>query len=148
MIDKRVLERVQRLLELPALIVPLERQRTALRAERRTTEAKVVRQRVLVLNELIDQDERYKSASNQKERDLLMEAALHGDDQWCELSERIDQLTTTIERVEADLSGLDHERKALKAALEREYASVIEQLHSDRILADVATSRKVRGVDA
>jgi len=73
-IDKRVLERVQRLLELPALIVPLERQRTALRAERRTTEAKVVRQRVLVLNELMDGDERYKSASNQKERDLLMEA--------------------------------------------------------------------------
>ncbi|GEM_PF-2654814 len=147
-VDKNTLERVQRILELPSLIGPLERQRVALRAERRTTEAKVARQRVLVLNEVIDLDERYRAAANQKERDVLMDAALHADDQWCELVERVDQLTTTIERVEADLSVLDHERKALKAALEREYASIIEQLLSDKVLADAASSRRLRGVEA
>lgn len=147
-VEKLVLERVRRILELPALIAPLERQRVALRAERRTTESKLGRQRVVVLMETMDLDEHYKAASNQRERDVISEAALHGDDAWSELSERVAQLTTTIERVDADLSVLNHERKALKAALEREYASIIEQVHSDRILADAASSRRVRGVDA
>lgn len=145
MIDKVVLERVRRILELPEEIGKLERQRVALRAERRTTERKLVTQAALVQRETIQLDADYKAAGNQKERDVLLLAALHGDDAWEELSERVAQLTTTIERVEADLSVLDHERKALKAALEREYAAVIEELHSDRILADAASSRSVRG---
>lgn len=148
MIDKVVIERVQRILALPPEILALERQRTALRAERRTTEGKLKKQTTLVLRETIQLDDDYAAAKNQRERDVLLDAALHNDDVWCELTERVAQLTTTLDRVEADLSGLDHERKALKAALEREYAAVIEQLHSDRILADVATSRKVKGVDA
>lgn len=148
MIDKVVLERVQRILALPDEIRSLERQRVALRAERRGVEGRLARQAALVQRETIQLDAEYAAASNQRERDVLLLAALHNDDAWSELSERVAQLTTTVERVEADLSGLDHERKALKAALEREYAAVIEQLHSDRVLADVATSRRLRGVDA
>lgn len=148
MIDKVVIQRVQRILELPPEIAKLERQRVALRAERRTADAKLAKQTTLVQRETIQLDDDYKAAANQKERDVLLLASLHNDDVWCELTERVAQLTTTLERVEADLSALDHERKALKAALEREYAAVIEQLHSDRILADAATSRKLKGVDA
>ncbi len=43
--------------------------------------------------------------------------------------------------------ALDHERKALKAALEREYADIIEQLHSDQTLAS-AIARNRGGVAA
>lgn len=148
MIDRKIIERVQRILALPEEIGKLERQRVALRAERRTAERKLKKQATLVRAETIQLDDDYKNTSNQKERDVFLEAALHNDDVWVELSERVDQLTTTIERVEADLSTLDHERKALKAALEREYAAVIEELHSDRLLADVASSRRLKGVDA
>lgn len=148
MISKEVLGRVQRILELPAEIEKLERQRVALRAERRTTDGKLQRQTTLVQRETIQLDDDYRAAGNQTERNVMLQAALHNDDVWCELTERMAQLTTTIERVDADLSVLDHERKALKAALEREYAAVIEQLHSDRLLADAATSRKLKGVDA
>lgn len=148
MIDKQIIERVKRILELPELIGKLERQRVALRAERRTTKRKLDAQATLVQRETIQLDDDYQQAANQKERDVLLDAALHNDDTWLELAERVDQLTTSIEKADAELSTLDHERKALKAALEREYAAIIEQLHSDRILADAASSRRIRGVDA
>lgn len=148
LVGQAVLEQVQRLLELPVEIARLERQRVALRAERRSVEDRLARQRIVVLMEAFDLDPSYKVAKNQVERTVLLEGALHNDDVWSELAERVAQLTTTIERVEADLSALDHERKALKAALEREYASIIEQVLSDRMLADAVTGRRVRAGEA
>lgn len=147
LVDKDVLDQVQRLLALPREIDPLERQRTALRAERRTTEGKLARQRTIVLGELLD-DSRYGAAKAERERQILSDLALHNDDDWSALTERVDQLTTTIERVEAELRVLDHERKALKASLEREYAAIIERILSDRMLTDAASSQRLRGVDA
>lgn len=147
LVERDVLERVQRLLALPAELEALERQRTALRAERRTTEVKLTRQRTIVLGELLD-DERYRAAKAERERAILTDLALHNDDDWSGLSERVDQLTTTIERVEAEIRVLDHERKALKAALEREYASVIEQILSDKFLADAVAAQRLKGANA
>lgn len=142
MLDAAVTRRVQRILEIPGLIDPLLRKRTALRAERRTAERKLKAQASLVRSETL-RDADYLAASNQTERDILLEAALHNDDAYLELSERVDQLTTAIEKAQSELDVLDHERKALKAALEREYAEVISNLQSDKILAGVATSRQL-----
>lgn len=144
MTDPAVTKRVQRLLELPGLIEPLLRQRTALRAERRSTEAKL-RRRIAEVRRLTLEDIYYASAANQTERDIILEAAVVEDDDCAKLSARVDQLTTSIEKVQADLDALDHERKALKAALEREFAAVIEKALTDRVLADVAMSGR-RGV--
>lgn len=140
--DPVVLRRVQRILELPGLIEPLVKQRTALRAERRTTERKLAK-RTVEVKRVVLEDDAYRAASNQTERDIILASELEADDECLKLGARVDQLTTSIEKVVGELEVLDHERKALKAALEREYAAVIEQLQSDRILADVATSRRV-----
>lgn len=147
MFDKRVIEMARRLLEIPGLIAPLEKQRTAFRAERRTVEGKLRRQASLVQVEALG-EEAYRSASNQRERDLLLEAALFQDDTWVELTERVDQLSTALDKVDAELRVLDHERKALKAVLEREYAEVLSAHLSDQVLTDVATSRRLPGARA
>lgn len=145
MTDPAVTKRVQRLLELPGLIEPLLRQRTALRAERRSTEAKLKR-RVAEVKCLVLEDDAYRAAANQTERDILLEAAVVEDDDCARLAARLDQLTTSIEKVQGELELLDHERKALKAALEREYAAVIERAVADRVLADVALAGRTKGV--
>jgi len=143
--DQAVTRRVQRLLELPGLMEPLVKQRTALRAERRSTEAKLKR-RVAEVRRLVLEDDAYRAAANQTERDIILEAAVVEDDDCARLAARLDQLTTSIEKVQGELELLDHERKALKAALEREFAAVIEKALTDRVLADVATSGRLRGV--
>lgn len=143
--DQAVTRRVQRLLELPGLIEPLTRQRTALRAERRTTEAKLKR-RTAEVRRLALGVEAYRAAANQTERDIVLDAAVFEDDTCSQLAARVDQLTTSIEKVQAELEVLEHERKALKAALEREYAAVIERALTDRVLADVALAGRAKGV--
>lgn len=145
MTDPAVLKRVQRLLELPGLIEPLVKQRTALRAERRTTEAKLKR-RTAEVRRLVLEDDAYRAAANQTERDIILDAAVLEDDTCAKLAARVDQLTTSIEKAQAELEVLEHERKALKAALEREYAAVIERALADRVLADVATTGRLKGV--
>lgn len=141
MLDGVVLRRVQRILEIPELLAPLLRKRTALRAEKRKQEGLLQRQAALVKSETL-KDAEYQAASNAAERQILIDAALWNDDDYSSLSERVDQLAVALDSVMAEIELLDHERKALKAALEREYAEVIERLHADRILADVASSRK------
>jgi len=143
--DQAVTRRVQRLLELPGLMEPLVKQRTALRAERRSTEAKLKR-RVAEVRRLVLEDDAYRAAANQTERDIILEAAVVEDDDCARLAARLDQLTTSIEKVQGELELLDHERKALKAALEREYAAVIERAVADRVLADVALAGRTKGV--
>jgi hypothetical protein len=140
-LDGVVLKRVQRILEIPELLGPLYRKRTALAAEKRKYDGLLQRRTVLVKSETL-QDADYKAAANAPERQILIDAALWNDDDYSSLSERVDQLAVALDSVKAEIDLLDHERKALKAALEREYAEVIERLHADRILADVASSRK------
>ncbi len=140
--DPMLRQRIGRLLELPPAIEKLTKRRVALRAERRSVELKVKRQAALVNSETL-QDEAYRGARSAREREILLEAALQQDDTYCELLERVDQLTTAFEKVSGELEVLDHERKALKAVLEREYAAVIERVVSDRILAEVASTQRL-----
>lgn len=143
--DPVIVKRVQRLLELPELIAPLTAKRTALRAERRKREAELKR-RIAEVKRLVLEDDAYKAAANQTERDIILDAAVIEDDGCQLLTDRIDQLTTALDKVVAELEVLDHERKALKAALEREYAAVIERALTDRVLADVALAGRAKGV--
>lgn len=140
--DPVLRQRIGRLLELPSEIEKLTKRRVALRAERRTTELKLKRQAALVNSETL-QDKEYREARTAREREILLEAALQQDDVYGELLERLDQLSTAFEKVAGELEVLDHERKALKAVLEREYAAVIERVVSDRILAEVAATQRL-----
>jgi hypothetical protein len=55
------------------------------------------------------------------------------------LQERLEQLLSLIDHSTNHREALDHERKALKAALEREYAEIIEQVLHDKALANAVS---------
>lgn len=128
-------ERIERILELPKLIDTTGRRLVALRAEKRGLEAKLKKREVTVRYELMS-DEEYKACANQGERDTVYLATLHADPNWEGISERLEQLAVAIDLATHEKDVYDHERKALKAVLEREYAEIIERLLTDRMLAE------------
>jgi 3-methyladenine DNA glycosylase/8-oxoguanine DNA glycosylase len=140
---EKVLNDIDRLLELPQLIEKVGRQLVAQRAEKRNLERRVKAREAAMRVELMGWDE-YRDCSNADERSAVIENATHTDPNWEGLQERLEQLTVAIEKSQLEKEVLDHERKALKAGLEREYADIIEQALSDRALASVVG----RGVQA
>lgn len=142
-IGKSVHERIDRLLELPAVLDQHGKRKVALRAEKRTLERKIKAREALVRSELLELDV-YRSCSNADERAAVYQAALHADPTWESLQERLESLTAGIEVAMHEEGIADHERKALKAALEREYTEIIERVLSDRMLAEaVAKNTRV-----
>jgi hypothetical protein len=136
-----VLKRIERLLELPQVIDKVGRQKVAMRAERRRLERKLKAREALVRKDLLDLD-LYKKCSNADERAAVYQDAVHTDPDWEEMSERLEQLTVAIEKAQHEQEVLDHERKALKAALEREYAEIIQEALEDRVLATAVMGRR------
>lgn len=136
MTGKATVERIQRLLELPGKIDRVGKQRVALRAEKRALDRKVAAREALILKELMAFEE-YQACRNADERKALFEAAKHGDPNWDGMQERLEQLAAAIEKATHEEGVLDHERKALKAALEREYAEIIQAVLQDKMLANV-----------
>jgi hypothetical protein len=142
MIDKRVAQRIERILELPKLIDATGRKLAGLRSDRRKTEMKLKAREATIRKELLTLDI-YKSCSNADERAAVYEDAKHSDPAWEDLQERFEQLTVLIEMTTNEREALDHERKALKAALEREYAEIIERVLTDRMLAESVAKGRV-----
>lgn len=139
---EKLMKRVERLLELPRLIEKTGRQLVAQRAERRNLERKIKARDAALRVELLDWDE-YRQCGNADERAAVIENAKHTDPNWEGLQERLEQLTVAIEKSQLEKEVLDHERKALKAALEREYADIIVRALDDQALAG-AVGRGVR----
>ena len=144
--DVRLAERIERLLNIPALIDAAGKQRVALTAERRTVERKIKAREAYLLKDLMEAAE-YQACKNADERAALVEHAKYADDLdqkegWQALQKRLDQILLTIDKARHEEAVLDHERKALKAALEREYAEIIERALTDRMLAETIGRRK------
>ncbi len=135
-------ERIQRLLELPALIDRAGKKRIAQRAEKRGLERRIKAREALVKKELFEFDE-YKTCSNADERRVLVDAAVYADPEWEGMQDRLEQLTVAIEVSTHEEGVFDHERKALKAALEREYAETIKEFLTDQMLTNRVMGRKV-----
>ena len=135
-------ERIQRLLELPALIDKAGKMRVAQRAEKRNLEHRMKAREALVKKELFEFEE-YKTCSNADERKTLVDDAIYSDTDWEGMRERLEQLMVAIEKSTHEEGVLDHERKALKAALEREYAETIKEFLTDEMLANRVMGRKV-----
>jgi hypothetical protein len=133
---EKVLNDIDRLLVIPKLIEKVGRQLVAQRAERRTLERKLKAREAALRVELMDWDQ-YSRAKNAEDRGAVIENAKHTDPNWEGMQERLEQLTVAIEKSQLEKEVLDHERKALKAGLEREYADIIEQALSDQALASV-----------
>lgn len=123
--------RITRLLELPGLLDVIGRKIVAQRAELRKVERRIAFREAELKLDLID-DKRY---TNADARSAALVVACGNDDELAKHYDRFDSLKTAIERFTHERDVLDHERKALKAALEREYAEIIEQVQTDRMLA-------------
>ena len=134
-------DRIDRILELPPLIEAEGRKLAGLRAERRTQQRKIDAREALLRKELMELGE-YQACRNNDERNALFEHSKHIDLEWEGLQERLEQLLSLIDHSTNHREALDHERKALKAALDREYAEIIEQVLHDKALANAVSSRR------
>lgn len=139
----RIKDRIDRILDLPALIEAEGRKLAGLRANRRTQERKIKAREALLRKELMELGE-YQACRNNDERDALYEHSKHIDADWEDLTERLEQLLSLIDHSTNHKEALDHERKALKAALEREYADILSRVLQDHMLAEtVAKGRYI-----
>jgi hypothetical protein len=82
----------------------------------------------------------YGQAKNAEERNAIYRMKLDSSSDWIKHKDRMDSLVTGIEKHTSERDVLEHERKSLKAALEREYAAIIE-----RVLTDEKLARAVSG---
>ena len=135
---KTIYARIDRILELPPLIEAEGRKLAGLRANKRTQERKIKAREALLRKELMELGE-YQACRNNDERDALYEHSKYVDADWESLTERLEQILTLIDHSTNLKEALDHERKALKAALEREYADIIERVLNDRALANAVS---------
>lgn len=130
---KTIRARIDRILELPPLLDAEGKKLAGLRADRRKQERKIAAHEALLRKELMDLAE-YQACNNNDERAALVAWSKHADPTWESLTERLEALLAMIDHSTNRKEVLDHERKALKAALEREYAAVIEAVHQDQAL--------------
>lgn len=142
--SRRLHERCERLLELPPLIDGVGKRRVALRAEKRALERKLKAREATIRKECLELSI-YKECANADERSAVFEDAKFSDPNWEHMAERLEQLSLAIDKAQQEESVLDHERKALKAVLEREYAQIIAEHMDDRTLVNaVARGQGVR----
>jgi hypothetical protein len=130
-----VMAQCDRILELPALLDEHGRALTAFRAEKRKVEHQIESLEASIRINVIG-TEAYKALKNKEDRDAYFRLALDQSESWTKKIDRLDQLLTAIDKHTQARDVLDHERKALKAALEREYAEIIQAALSDKTLAD------------
>ncbi|NJK43501.1 MAG: hypothetical protein HC933_03845 [Pleurocapsa sp. SU_196_0] len=128
--------RISRMLELPKLLERAGRQIVAQRAERRTLERKLETLEASIRVRLIEQSTAFQALKNQADREAYLRDSLAKNSEWTFMRDRLESLTTAIEKAVSDKDALEHERKALKAALEREYAAIIERVLTDRQIAE------------
>lgn len=126
---------ISRILELPELIDDKGRILTGQRAQRRTVERELRARAAAIRTELL-RDEIYRTdCKNREEREAYYEHQLHNDEAWSRLSKRQEQLAVAIDKSSHEKEVLDHERKALKAALEGLYSRIIEDSQLEQLLA-------------
>lgn len=135
MLDQQTRARIARLLEIPEQIEAVRRQLIAQRAELRTAKRRVEKLTAQVrLNLPAD-------IKNEKQRDAWVIVQCEQTPDWVKVKDREEQLQVAIDKLVAQHDVLDHERKSLKAVLEREYAEIIETALNDRALAEVIAKK-------
>jgi DNA repair exonuclease SbcCD ATPase subunit len=129
-------ERIERILELPPMIEGVGHKIVGMRGERRTLERQIEGLEASIRVATMGRDE-YQRLKNQADRDAHLRLALEQSEAWQAKQSRLESLTAGIEKAVVERDALSDERKALKAALESEYADIIERALSDRALAEV-----------
>lgn len=109
-------DRRARLLAIPGEISRLNKQLTALRAER-DAKQKALKKRETYVRQGARLRESYKVLKSEAERSDYLAVQVFEDIEYEGLQERLEQLAVTLDKLNFDKDTLEHERKALYAVL-------------------------------
>jgi uncharacterized protein (DUF3084 family) len=118
-------ERRTRLLAIPAEIAKCNKQLVAMRAERDNKKKQLERRETYVRQGSRMRDS-YKQLKSEAERSDYLKVQVYEDIEYEGLMERLEQITVQIDKLTYDKDSLEHERKALYAALTSYAAEVLD----------------------
>jgi len=135
-------QRRRRLLEIPVEIAQINRQLVAMRAERDNVERALKRRETYVRQEARLR-ERYKQLKSEAERSDYLRVQVYEDPEYERLADRLAQIAVQVDKLNFEKDALEHERKALYAALISYAAEIFEKKVDEKTLADMAGRGRV-----
>ena len=135
-------QRRRRLLEIPVEIAQINRQLVAMRAERDNVERALKRRETYVRQEARLR-ERYKQLKSEAERSDYLRVQVYEDPEYERLADRLAQIAVQVDKLNFEKDALEHERKALYAALISYAAEIFEKKIDEKTLADMAGRGRV-----
>lgn len=135
-------QRRRRLLEIPVEIAQINRQLVAMRAERDNVERALKRRETYVRQEARLR-ERYKQLKSEAERSDYLRVQVYEDPEYERLADRLAQIAVQVDKLNFEKDALEHERKAIYAALISYAAEIFEKKVDEKTLADMAGRGRV-----
>lgn len=135
-------QRRRRLLEIPVEIARINRQLVAMRAERDNTE-RALKRRETYVRQGARLRESYKQLKSEAERSDYLRVQVYEDIEYEHLADRLEQIAVQIDKLVFEKDALEHERKALYAALISYAAEIFEKKIDEKTLADMAGRGRV-----
>lgn len=135
-------QRRRRLLEIPVEIARINRQLVAMRAERDNTE-RALKRRETYVRQGARLRESYKQLKSEAERTDYLRVQVYEDIEYEHLADRLEQIAAQIDKLVFEKDALEHERKALYAALISYAAEIFEKKIDEKTLADMAGRGRV-----
>jgi len=135
-------QRRRRLLEIPVEIARINRQLVAMRAERDNTE-RALKRRETYVRQGARLRESYKQLKSEAERSDYLRVQVYEDIEYEHLADRLEQIAVQIDKLNFEKDALEHERKALYAALISYAAEIFEKKIDEKTLADMAGRGRV-----
>lgn len=135
-------QRRRRLLEIPVEIARINRQLVAMRAERDNTE-RALKRRETYVRQGARLRESYKQLKSEVERTDYLRVQVYEDIEYEHLADRLEQIAVQIDKLVFEKDALEHERKALYAALISYAAEIFEKKIDEKTLADMAGRGRV-----
>jgi len=132
----------RRLLEIPVEIARINRQLVAMRAERDNTE-RALKRRETYVRQGARLRESYKQLKSEAERTDYLRVQVYEDIEYEHLADRLEQIEVQIDKLVFEKDALEHERKALYAALISYAAEIFEKKIDEKTLADMAGRGRV-----
>jgi len=135
-------QRRRRLLEIPVEIAQINRQLVAMRAERDNVE-RALKRRETYVRQGARLRESYKQLKSEAERSDYLRVQVYEDPEYERLADRLAQIAVQIDKLNFEKDALEHERKAIYAALISYAAEIFEKKIDEKTLADMAGRGRV-----
>ena len=135
-------QRRRRLLEIPVEIAQINRQLVAMRAERDNVE-RALKRRETYVRQGARLRESYKQLKSEAERSDYLRVQVYEDPEYERLADRLAQIAVQVDKLNFEKDALEHERKAIYAALISYAAEIFEKKIDEKTLADMAGRGRV-----